>query len=57
MLINILIIKYQDIKHFNQEQFVEALIRQAFWVTAFVFEEVDDVLRCWEQIFNSVLDS
>ena len=49
-------IKYRDIQRFNQEQFVEAL-RQAPWDTAFVFEEIDDVLNGWEQIFNSVVGS
>ena len=50
-------IKYQDIKCFNQEQFVEAP-REAPWDTAFVYEEIDDnILNGWEQIFNSVVDS
>lgn len=43
-------------KRFNQEQFLEALT-QAPWDAAFVFQEIDDVLNGWEQIFNSVADS
>ena len=43
-------------KHFDGKQFLQSLL-QAPWDTAFLFDDTDDVIYAWEQIFNSVLDS
>ena len=43
-------------KHFDEKQFLQSLL-QAPWDTAFLFDDTDDVIYAWEQIFNSVLDS
>ena len=49
-------IRYRDMKHFDEKQFLQSLL-QAPWDTAFLFDDIDDVIYAWEQIFNSVLDS
>ena len=48
-------IKYRDMKSFDKDQFKRTL-EQIPWETAFVFEDVDDVVYAWEKMFNSALD-
>ena len=48
-------IKYRDMKSFDEDQFKRTL-EQIPWETAFVFEDIDDVVYAWEKMFNSALD-
>ena len=48
-------IKYRDTKRPDEEKFKSAL-HQAPWNTAFVFEENNNIVDSWEQIFISILD-
>ena len=48
-------IKYRDVKSFDEDQFKRTL-EQIPWETAFVFEDIDDVVYAWEKMFNSALD-
>ena len=47
-------IQYCDMKHFKEEEFKQSL-QQAPWETAFVFDNVDDIVYAWEEIFNEIL--
>ena len=33
------------------------MLQQAPWDAEFVFEDIDDVVHAWQDIFNNVLDS
>ena len=48
-------IRYRNMKTFNDAEFITTL-KHAPWDIVFVFDEVDDMLQCWESIFNSCLD-
>ena len=41
-------------KHFKEEEFKQSL-QPAPWETAFVFDNVDDIVYAWEEIFNEIL--
>ncbi len=49
-------ISYRNLKHLNEKEFVKAL-DEAPWDTAFIFDEIDDIVDAWYQIFNTVLDN
>lgn len=46
---------YRDIKGLNKEQFVSSL-PEAPWDCAFVFEDTNDVVDAWYNVFNDVID-
>ena len=48
-------ITYRDIKSLNKEQFISSLYN-APWDCAFVFEDSNDVIDCWYNIFNDIVD-
>ena len=43
-------------KRFDEEAFQQSL-QEAPWDTAFVFDDIDDIVHSWEDIFNRILDS
>ena len=43
-------------KNFNEKDF-QSTLKQTPWDTAFVFEDMDDVLGTWEGMFNEALDA
>jgi len=47
--------RYRDTKSFSEEQF-KLTLEQTPWDTTFVFEEIDDILISWENLFNEALD-
>ena len=47
---------YRDLKRLDKERFVEEL-NEAPWDTAFIFDDIDDTVSCWYEIFNSILDN
>lgn len=49
-------ITYCNMKRFDEEAFKQSL-QEAPWDTAFVFDDIDDIVHSWEVIFNSILDS
>ena len=49
-------ITYRDMKCLDDKKFLETL-EQAPWDTAFVNEDIDDVVHAWEQTLNDALDS
>ncbi|XP_015747956.1 PREDICTED: uncharacterized protein LOC107327726 [Acropora digitifera] len=49
-------ITYRNMKRFDEEAFQQSL-QEAPWDTAFVFDDIDDIVHSWEGIFNSILDS
>ena len=49
-------ITYRNMKRFDEEAFKQSL-QEAPWDTAFVFDDIDDIVHSWEVIFNSILDS
>ena len=49
-------ISYRNLKHVNEKEFIKAL-DQAPWDTAFIFDEINDIVDAWYQIFNDVLDT
>ncbi|PFX24901.1 hypothetical protein AWC38_SpisGene10487 [Stylophora pistillata] len=48
-------ITYRDIKNLNKEQFIAAL-KEAPWDSAFIFNDPDDVVDTWYDIFQGVVD-
>ena len=48
-------ITYRDIKGLNKEQFVLSL-QEAPWNCAFVFEDTNDVVDAWYEVFNDIID-
>ena len=48
-------IQYCDIRRFSEEQF-KLTLEQIPWDTVFVFDEIDDMLESWENLFNEALD-
>ncbi|PFX34306.1 RNA-directed DNA polymerase from mobile element jockey [Stylophora pistillata] len=48
-------IRYRDTKRFSEEQF-KLTLEQTPWDTIFVFDEFDDMLESWENLFNEALD-
>jgi len=46
---------YRDRKRFSEEQF-KLTLEQTPWDTTFVFEEIDDILISWDNLFNEALD-
>ena len=48
-------ITYRDIKNLNKEQFIAAL-KEAPWDSAFIFDDPDDVVDAWYDIFQGVVD-
>ena len=48
-------ITYRDIKNLNKEQFIAAL-KEAPWDPAFIFDDPDDVVDAWYDIFQGVVD-
>ena len=48
-------ITYRDIKGLNKEQFVSSL-HEAPWDCAFVFEDTNDVVDAWYNVFNDIID-
>ena len=49
-------ITYRNMKRFDEEAFQQSL-QEAPWDTAFVFDDIDDIVHSWGDIFNSTLDS
>lgn len=49
-------ITYRDMKRFNEKEFSTTL-KETPWDTAFVFDDLDDVLNSWESLFNIALDT
>ena len=47
---------YRNLKRLDKARFVEEL-NEAPWDTAFIFDEIDDIVSCWYEIFNSILDN
>ena len=47
---------YRDLKRLDKARFVEEL-NEAPWNTAFIFDDIDDIVSCWYEIFNSILDN
>ena len=47
-------IRYLNIKTFNDAEFITSL-KQAPWDTVIVFDEVDDMLQCWDQFLIGAL--
>ena len=48
-------ITYRDIKNLNKEQFI-ATLKEAPWDPAFIFDDPDDVVDAWYDIFQGVVD-
>ena len=48
-------ITYRDIKNLNKEQFIAAL-KEAPWDSAFIFDDPNDVVDTWCDIFHGVVD-
>ena len=48
-------ITYRDIKSLNKEQFIASL-KEAPWDCAFVFEDSEDVVNAWYDVFNDVVN-
>ena len=48
-------ITYRDIKNLNKEQFIAAL-KEAPWDPAFIFDDPDDIVDGWYDIFQDVVD-
>ena len=48
-------IAYQDIKSLNRDQFISSL-KNAPWDCALVFDDSNDVVDCWYDIFNGIVD-
>lgn len=46
---------YRDIKSLNKEQFISSL-HEAPWDCAFVFEDPNDVVDTWYEIFSGIID-
>ena len=47
-------ITYRDIKNLNKEQFA-AVLKEAPWDSAFIFDDPDDVVDAWYDIFQGVV--
>ena len=47
---------YRNLKHLNEKEFIKAL-DQAPWVTAFIFDEINDTVHAWYQKFDDVVDT
>ena len=47
---------YRDLKRLDKARFVHEL-NEASWNTAFIFDDIDDIVSCWYEIFNSILDN
>ena len=43
-------------KHLDENQLKE-MLKQAPWDTAFVNDDIDDVVNVWEQTLNCAIDS
>lgn len=52
----ILLISYCDMKPLDEKEFLQTLERVP-WETAFIFKDIDDAVRAWEHVSNSVLDA
>ena len=48
-------ITYLDIKNLNKEQFI-ATLKEAPWDPAFIFDDPDDIVDAWYDIFQGVVD-
>ena len=48
-------ITYRDIKNLNKEQFIAA-VKEAPWDPVFIFNDPDDVVDAWNDIFQGVVD-
>ena len=48
-------ITYRDIKNLNKEQFIAAL-KEAPWDSTFIFDDADDVVDAWYDIFQGVVN-
>lgn len=51
-----LTIKYRNTKHFDKSAFVSDL-KEVPWNTAFVFDDLTDILNAWMGLFNNILDA
>ena len=49
------IITYHDTKNLNKEQFIAAM-KEEPWDSAFIFDDPDDVVDAWYDIFEGVRD-
>ena len=47
---------YGDLKRLDEQKLLNEL-RNAPWDTAFIFEDTDDIVSTWYDIFNKVLNS
>ncbi|CAB3982545.1 Hypothetical predicted protein, partial [Paramuricea clavata] len=48
-------INYRDVKHLNKDKFITAL-KNAPWDSAFVFDDANDTVYAWYEIFNDVVN-
>ena len=48
-------IKYRDMKSFDEDLFKQSL-KSTPWESVFVFEEIDDIVYAWEELFNNALN-
>jgi hypothetical protein len=48
-------ITYRDLKNLNEQAFRESLL-SAPWDCAFIFEDHDDIVHAWYNIFNGIVD-
>jgi len=49
-------IKYRNMKNFDEDLF-KSTLKQTPWDSAFIFDDVDDILSSWESLFNNTLDA
>ena len=49
-------IVYRNFKRLNEDEFLKTL-QEIPWDSAFVFEEVDDVIDTWYHLFNDVINT
>jgi len=48
-------IRYRNMKRFDEEQF-KLTLEHTPWDTVFVFDEIDNMLESWENLFNNTVD-
>ena len=48
-------IEYRSMRQFNKDEFLDDL-RNVPWGTAYIYEDVDDLLHHWAKLYNEVLD-
>ena len=48
-------IRYRNMKRFEEEHF-KLTLEHTPWDTVFVFDEIDDMLESWENLFTNAVD-